>query len=109
MSETDMKTLSWVFVALIPISAAGFLYSGPPASASSDHDVAQTLRAGGNIRPLTEILTRAELADMRVLEVELEREHGRMVYELELLDANGRVHERYYDASTGEPLEDAGD
>ncbi len=56
--------------------------------------------------PLDELLARTELAGLTVLEVELEREDGRLVYELELLDEAGRVHDRYYDAVTGEPLKD---
>ena len=103
MSETGKKILSWVFVALIPVSAAVLLHGGPPAVASEDHDVVRALRRGGDILPLSELLAREELAGMRVLEAELEREHGLMVYELELLDEDGRVHERYYDATSGEP------
>jgi uncharacterized membrane protein YkoI len=60
----------------------------------------------GTILPLSELLAREELAGVRVIEAELEHEHGRAVYELELLHDNGRVYERYYDATTGEPLGD---
>lgn len=104
MFETDKTRLSWVFVALAGLTVAALFFGGPPAGASDDHDAAQALRQGGETRPLSEILAREELAGMRVLEAELEREHGRLVYELELLDQAGRVHERYYDAATGEPL-----
>ena len=105
MSETGKNRLSWVFVALIGLSAAALFYGDAPAGASDDHEAAQALRQGGDIRPLSELLAREELAGMRVLEAELEREHGVLVYELELLDAAGRVHDRYYDAASGEPLD----
>jgi uncharacterized membrane protein YkoI len=109
MSETRLKTLTWSFVALIGLSASVLLYGGSPATASNDHDVARALRNSGDIRPLSELLQREELAGMRVLEAELDYEHGRAVYELELLDNQGRVSERYYDAATGEPLRNFGD
>ncbi|MCB1774297.1 MAG: hypothetical protein KDI88_11825 [Gammaproteobacteria bacterium] len=73
--------------------------------ASDDHDTARQLRSEGNIVPLRELLQHPALADQRVLEAELERENGRLVYELELLDASGRVRERYFDATTGQPLD----
>ena len=39
-----------------------------------------------------------------VLEVELEEEHGRLVYEIKLLRPGGRLAELLYDAATGEPV-----
>jgi uncharacterized membrane protein YkoI len=39
-----------------------------------------------------------------VLEVELEEERGRLVYEIKLLRPGGRLVELYYDAATGEPM-----
>ena len=38
----------------------------------------------------------------KLLEVELEQEMGRWVYEFEILDDEGIVWELYYDAGTGE-------
>jgi uncharacterized membrane protein YkoI len=68
--------------------------------------MAKALRQDGTILPLSELLAREELAGARVIEAELEYEHGRPVYELELLNENGRVYERYYDAKTGKPIGD---
>ena len=104
MSEQTRARLSWLFVGLTAIAAAMLFTQGATVGASDDHEVARELRHGGDILPLTELLERAELSGMRVLEAELEREHGRLVYELELLDADGRVHERLFDAATGQPL-----
>jgi uncharacterized membrane protein YkoI len=42
----------------------------------------------------------------RVLEVELEEEHGRYSYEMEVLTAQGVVRELELDARTGELLQD---
>lgn len=108
-SETRIKTLTWSFVAMIGLAGSMLLYGGAPAGASNDHEVARALRDGGDILPLSQLLAREEISGMRVLEAELEYEDGRAVYELELLDSDGRVRERYFDASTGEPLDNFGD
>ncbi len=72
---------------------------------ADDHDRIRELVAAGRIRPLAQILDRA-LAQHpgQVLEAELETRHGRYVYEIEILDRNGRVRERCFDARTGEAL-----
>lgn len=105
MSDKTGMRWSWVFVALVGIAAAGLFYDAPRVIASGDHDEARVLRHGGDVLPLAELLQRADLAGQRVIEAELERKGGRLVYELELLDASGRVRERYFDATTGEPLD----
>ena len=104
MSESMKGRLAWVFVGLVLVSGAMLFTGVPQVTASDDHDKARLLRDGGQIMPLAKILQHPELAGVRVLEVELEREHGRMVYELELLGNDGRVRERYFDAVSGEPL-----
>lgn len=71
--------------------------------ASSDHEEAKRLREAGDILPLDGIVERARKEhDGRLLESELEREHGRYVYEVEMLDKEGVVWELKYDAKTGE-------
>jgi len=107
MSDSVKSRLAWVFVGLVLISGAVLFTGTPQATASDDHDKARLLRDDGRIMPLADILQHPELQGKRVIEAELEREHGRLVYELEVLDIDGRVRERYFDAATGEPL--AGD
>jgi uncharacterized membrane protein YkoI len=76
------------------------------AGPSADHETAYELVREGRILPLEQILEQQRRdRPGRILEVELEREDGRMVYELELLDADGRVWEIYYDAASGRLLE----
>ena len=61
----------------------------------------------GKILPLSEILEKARTHFKgRLLEVELEdeKEHGGLVYELEILDENGKVWELVFNAVTGEYL-----
>jgi len=104
MSEIRRFWLPWLLLAIALVSAAALTVGGSPADAADDHDAVRELRQSGEAVPLSELLTRAELVGLRVLEAKLEREHGRLVYELELLDPGGHVHELYYDAATGRPL-----
>lgn len=104
MPDLERKHLSWLFVALLAVSGIALLAGGPTVIASDDHDRVQALRAQGDIVPLAELLQRNGLSDSRVIEAELEREYGTLVYELELLNGDGRVQKRYFDATTAEPL-----
>jgi len=69
---------------------------------ADDQDRALQLREAGEILPLEQILeiSRKQI-DGRVLEVELEQKHGTLLYELEILDDNGRVWELEVDATDG--------
>lgn len=104
MTEHSRNRLAWVFAGLAMAAVAVTLAGGDLAVASEDHEVARSLRAGGDIVPLADLLARVEATGARVLEAELDREHGQLVYELEILDEDGKVRELYYDASNGEPL-----
>ena len=75
----------------------------PPAvQADDDHDLARQLRSGGDILSLEEILRRHEQGlSGRILAIELEQEHGRYVYEIEVLDDRDSVRELLIDAKTG--------
>jgi len=71
-----------------------------------DHEYAHDLRKGGEILKLETILSNADIPDAyRVLEVELESEHGKAIYEVEMIDPDGKVHEYEFDARTGEQRE----
>lgn len=110
MSDLRGSRLAWVFVALVVSAAATLFYAGVPVLASGDHDDAHDLRERGEVMPLADILRHPALAGLRVLEADLEHEHGRAVYELEVLDSGGRVSKRYFDAGNGQPLDgDRGD
>jgi len=71
-----------------------------------DHEYAHDLRKDGEILKLETILSNSDIPDSyRVLEVEFEREHGKAIYEVEMIDPDGKVHEYEFDASTGEQRE----
>jgi uncharacterized membrane protein YkoI len=75
--------------------------------ADDDHERARAAVQRGDILPLDEIMRRIPLApDERLLEVEIEREDGAWIYEIELLSASGRVREIEVDAADGRLIED---
>ena len=101
MTKHGSKLVAAVFALLVAL---------PCAWADDDHDVARVLRQQGKVLPLSEILSRAGLNNSnQVLEVELEKRHGRPVYEIEILKPNGVVKRRWFDATTGKPLPPEGD
>lgn len=73
-----------------------------------DQDEALRLRRSGEIQPLETLLIQVyqRHPDARLLDVELEREHGRLIYEIEILTKPGQVRELELDARTGEFIKD---
>ena len=89
------------------VAIAGMLcWVSLPLPASEDHEAARELVNSGAILPLEAILDAAyRRFPGRLLEAELEREDGRLVYELEILTEQGRVLELLYDARDGALIE----
>ena len=74
--------------------------------ADSDHDKARQLREAGDILSLEKILQKVQSNHPgKVLEVELETKHDKLVYEIELLDAQGKVWKLKVNPHTGELLQ----
>jgi uncharacterized membrane protein YkoI len=72
-----------------------------------EHDAVRAIKQRGDILSLDRILQEASGQHPgRVLESELEQEDGRYVYEVELVDDQGRVREMKFDASTGDVLKE---
>jgi uncharacterized membrane protein YkoI len=72
-----------------------------------EHDTVRAIKQRGDILSLDRILQEARGQHPgRVLESELEEKDGRYVYEVELVDEQGRVREMKFDASTGEVLKE---
>ncbi len=70
---------------------------------ADDQDRALQLREAGEILSLEKILSINEKQiEGHILEVELERENGTLIYELEILDSKGRVWELKIDATNGQ-------
>ncbi len=90
-------------LSMVPLLMASLLVAHP-APAGRDHDEIRRLRGAGQILSLETIITnhRRQYPGGRLLEVELEFEHDRPVYELKMLGEDGVVREFEYDARTGE-------
>lgn len=74
-----------------------------------DHDRARSALQAGDILPLATLLERTGIeASGRLIEVELEHEHGRPLYELKVLTPQGRVMKHVVDARTGEVVKTEG-
>jgi len=89
--------------------AMALLLAGPPALALDDHEAARAALQAGEVRPLTVILERvARDLPGQVLEVELEREGGRWLYDLKVLQPGGSMVKVKVDARTAEVLRSRG-
>ena len=95
-----MHRLLPLFLAL---SLAGL--AAPAAASPRDHDRARAALQAGEVLPLARVLEavgRSHPGD--VLEVELERDHGRWIYELTVLQRDGALLKLEVDARTAEVL-----
>lgn len=82
------------------------LLAGPALADDDDQDRARRALEAGEILPLSRILAAAEAARPdRVIELELEREEDRWIYELELVTPKGQLYEMEIDAATATVLE----
>jgi len=92
---------------LLFLALAAGTISPTLAWADSEPD-AETVREwveAGEVLPLETILARhRERIPGRLLDLEVEHEHGRIVYKLEVVDKHGQVYEIYLDAQNGEWL-----
>ena len=96
-----MKTLL-----LTCLSLALFIQAGiSRADDDFSPEQARQMVEQGTIKPLDDLLQIRPLPG-KLLDTELEREDGVLVYELKWLDADDRRHETYVDANSGEWLED---
>jgi hypothetical protein len=70
-----------------------------------DHERARAAVQAGQVLPLATLLLQVQRSHPgQVLEVELERDDGRWVYELKLLHSGGRLLKLELDAATGQVL-----
>ncbi len=78
------------------------------AQASSDekydHERARQMHEAGEIVSGQSLVKKALVLHpgARVLEIELEEKRGRLLYEIEIVDKDGNVHELYFDARDGQ-------
>ena len=91
-------------IALTSLLAAAVL-TVPAIASDKDHDRARDAVKAGQVMPLRAVLERLEREHPgQVLEVELEDDNGRWLYEIKLLQAGGQRIKLELDAKTGEVL-----
>ena len=96
-----MKTM-WLFPALV----AGTISYQAMASEELGQAEIRELVQQGDILPLETILVQFPPKEYgKLLDLEVEREHGTVVYEIEFLRADGRIVEVEIDARNGTILE----
>lgn len=72
-------------------------------SGHADSSMARKLVKQGEILPLEDIIAQVKkIHTGRILEVELEKKHQQLVYEIELITDEGIVWELYFNARTGQ-------
>ncbi|WP_303785815.1 PepSY domain-containing protein [Azovibrio restrictus] len=92
--------------AALALALAGFPAAPAGAGEAEDHEQARQALAAGEVLPLRQILDRVEKRHPgQILEVELEREQGRWIYEIKLLRPEGAVSKLKLDARNGDLLQ----
>lgn len=77
----------------------------PAAGRDDDHDRAREALKAGQVMPLRTLLERLERKyPGQVLDIEIEEEDGRLVYEVKLLQNDGRLIKLALDAKTATVL-----
>ncbi|MBW9265875.1 MAG: PepSY domain-containing protein [Candidatus Thiodiazotropha sp. (ex. Lucinisca nassula)] len=95
LHKSTVKTLIMMVLVISTLSLA-----------DEGYEEVKRLTESGAILPFEDLLpTIQALQPGRILELELEREEGDYIYEIEILDEQGAVWEFKVDAATGEILE----
>lgn len=91
---------TWVALAL---SAA--LQAAPSVARPSDHELARQALERGEVLPLATVLAKVEHDYQgQVLKIEFEHEDGQFIYEIRLLQSDGRIAKLTVDAVDGHVL-----
>ncbi|MGE0530063.1 MAG: PepSY domain-containing protein [Hyphomonadaceae bacterium] len=104
--------MSWkLFVApvgalLTLVAITGVAMADQGRGRSGDHDDALAAVEARQALPLTRIFEIAQTAvPGEIIEVELDREGGRLIYEVDILTSTGRLRQVEIDARTGDVLD----
>ncbi len=97
-----MKARALTFLLVLLCSASAL---SPFAHADDDKRIRQ-LQRSGEILSLEQIFDRArKVKPGRIVDVDLDKDNRRYLYEIELLESSGKVWEMEFDARTGELLQ----
>ncbi|MGQ2965052.1 PepSY domain-containing protein [Methylophilus sp.] len=105
MRKFSTSARRWLLAACLALGVAASGWLMPLAGSGESPASAGQLSAKGQILSLEKIskLARSYKAG-EILEVELEKKHGRYIYEVEILDTRSQVWELKLDAKTGQLL-----
>ena len=93
-------------IALASLLLVGLVQPSAWGSDSRDHERARAAVEAGQVLPLPTLLERLRRTHPgQVLELELERDDGRWIYEIKLLQANGQLLKLDVDAATAQVLQ----
>ena len=93
-------------IALTSLLLIGLAQPSAWGSDSRDHERARAAVQAGQVLPLPTLLERLQRTHPgQVLELELERDDGRWIYEIKLLQANGQLLKLDVDAATAQVLQ----
>ncbi len=101
MRRTRLRALLIGAVSVTPLAAQ-------PLPVDNDATVARALVAAGQALPLQQVIDRARTRQPgRMIDAELyrDRDDGRFIYEIYILDGAGDIWELEYDAATGALIE----
>ncbi|HYN58688.1 MAG TPA: PepSY domain-containing protein [Rubrivivax sp.] len=91
---------------LAAMCCSALALSGAWAGDERDHERARSAVQAGEVLPLPALLeTLRRTHPGQVLELDLERDDGRWIYEVKLLQANGQLLKLELDAGTGQVLQ----
>ena len=101
-SSSGASTVRWAACSLLAVCALAW-HSSAAASNNGDHERALQAVQSGQVLPLAKVLALVEREHPgQVLEVELESEGRGWLYEIKLLQPDGRLTRLKVDARTGE-------
>lgn len=100
-----MNTLRRLFALLLVAGAAVCGSALQAGEDHGDHELARQALQQGQVLPLRQVLDRVEREYQgQVLKIEFERDGGRYLYEIRLLQADGRLAKLKVDAVDGRVL-----
>lgn len=106
MSRNRLFAFVGMALAAMAIATSAMAHQGRGRGRDGDHDEARAAVEAREALPLTRILEIARRAvPGEIVEVELEREHGQLIYEVEVLTRTGRVRKVEIDARSGRVLD----
>ena len=102
MKNTFRKSILMIVLGVGLVAPLG---AGSGLADDENHDRAlEAVRTEGILPLATLIKSHRALRGSRIIEIELERDGGRYIYELEVILPNGRIKEFQFDAKTGKAV-----